>query len=126
MTGSVAWSNAEIAEIFSDVLRKECGYHAVDTASFSDHLRAQDLDAFQMRFILELQELADMDEFSFIGDGIYSILNRRPNSFYAFAMEHHQCWQGNALAEDPIFANYSGPKTRNVSSNVVRPLATLW
>lgn len=123
MTGAVAWNNAEIAEIFSDVLRKKCTYQALDATAFSDSLKARGLDAFQMQFILELQELADMDELSFIGEGIYAILHRRPQSFYAFVMDNRACW--GVVEERVSLFDYSGPNTRNVSSNVVRPLDTL-
>ncbi|MBI1892284.1 MAG: NmrA family NAD(P)-binding protein [Burkholderiales bacterium] len=93
VTGAVAWNNAEIAEIFSDVLRKECSYQALELAAYSGSLKEQGMDAFQTQFMVELLELADMDEFSFIGEGIYTILAQRPKSFYTFVMDNKACWQ---------------------------------
>lgn len=93
MTGAVSWNNAEVAEIFSDVLRTECTCQALDQESFTGKLKAQGMDAFQAQFITELQELADMDELSFIGEGIYMVLGQRPRSFYTFVMDNKACWQ---------------------------------
>ena len=93
LTGPVALSNTEIAQILSDDVGREIHYVDLSPEEFKQALLAAGLPEWSADALIDLQRLYRAGKASVVTNDVEQLLGRKPNSFEQFARDYRQAFQ---------------------------------
>jgi uncharacterized protein YbjT (DUF2867 family) len=93
LTGPVALSNAQIAQILSDDLGREIRYVDLPAEQFKQALLGAGVPEWSANALLDLQQLYRNDGASAVTNDVERVLRRKPRSFEQFSRDHAQAFQ---------------------------------
>jgi uncharacterized protein YbjT (DUF2867 family) len=93
LTGPVALSNAQIAQILSDDLGREIRYVDLPAEQFKQALLGAGVPEWSANALLDLQQFYRNDGASAVTNDVERVLRRKPRSFEQFSRDHAQAFQ---------------------------------